>query len=74
MAEKDTDIAALVAQVEQARTALESAERELSVARNKECDATNAFNAATKRLDEAVATLRTQAPRGTDWASREGRP
>lgn len=42
---------------------------EVDSARRRDCDATNALNAAQKAFDEAVAAIHKQAPRDSNWYS-----
>ena len=65
-----TKFSELAAAVETARLALLAAEKSESEAQSKACDALNLYNVATKALDAEMATIRKDAPRGTDWADR----
>lgn len=60
-------IAHAAAKVEAAKKRLIDAEQTTSFARNAECEALNAMNAATREFDALVKELRESAPRGSDW-------
>lgn len=57
----------LVANLNEAQSTLRRAQGAVSQAQNAESDALNACNKAQKSLDEHLAQLRKDAPRGTDW-------
>lgn len=50
-----------------------SAQQRASMARSEETDALNRLNAAQKAFDAAIADLKKQAPRESDW-KREAMP
>lgn len=71
--ETTPDLAELQRQLKEATTAYEEASCEENRARNVATDARNRLNRAQKALDGAVAQLRKNAPRDTDWSKTNDR-
>lgn len=67
----EPDIAALVADVNEATAELAQRQQEQATAQRAESDARNRLNATQKRLDDAMATLRARAPEGSEWQRRD---
>lgn len=57
-----------------ATEAHQSAQSRASIARNEETDARNRLNEAQKAFDAAVAEMRKQAPRDSEWKRERGVP
>lgn len=72
MPTNDLSIGDLEQRVKAAKERLEEATATTEAARREETDRLNAYNEACKEFDAAVAELRKQAPRETDW-QRGGR-
>lgn len=68
-----TPIETLVATVEQATKDLEKASAATAQARSAETGCLNRLNAAQKALDEAIAKLRQEAHRDSDWRAKARR-
>lgn len=57
-----------------AAQAHQSAQQRASIARNEETDALNRLNQAQKAFDAAIAELKKQAPRDSEWKRERGLP
>ena len=67
---KTPDLATLQKELAEALTRYKGAEQECSAARSREAGALNALNAAQKKLDDALTTLKATAPHQTNWANQ----
>lgn len=60
-----------ITEVAQYTERLLTLERETSRARNNETDCRNRLNQVQKKVDELIASLKKQAPRGSNWSVRD---